>query len=198
MKKRWIAAGLVAVTACSVFISGCGDDKKAAADKIVRVAGTVSVSSSSMDPAKGWDGWYIVRYGVGETLFKVGDGLKIEPWLAEKFEKIDDLTWKITLKKNVTFSNGEAMTPQKVIDSLKRVGDMNERAGFLKTAVYTVDGDAVVIKTEKPRLTLINDLADPYATIIDVANTKDFEKAPIGTGPFVMASYESNKKAVMK
>ena len=70
-----------------------------------------------MDPAKGWDGWYIVRYGVGETLFKVGDGLKIEPWLAEKFEKIDDLTWKITLKKNVTFSNGEAMTPQKVIDS---------------------------------------------------------------------------------
>jgi peptide/nickel transport system substrate-binding protein len=198
MKKRWIAAGLAAVTACSVFISGCGDDKKAAADKIVRVAGTVSVSSSSMDPAKGWDGWYIVRYGVGETLFKVGDGLKIEPWLAEKFEKIDDLTWKITLKKNVTFSNGEAMTPQKVIDSLKRVGDMNERAGFLKTAVYTVDGDAVVIKTEKPRLTLINDLADPYATIIDVANTKDFEKAPIGTGPFVMASYESNKKAVMK
>lgn len=91
MKKRWIAAGLAAVTACSVFISGCGDDKKAAADKIVRVAGTVSVSSSSMDPAKGWDGWYIVRYGVGETLFKVGDGLKIEPWLAEKFEKIDDL-----------------------------------------------------------------------------------------------------------
>ena len=56
MKKRWIAAGLAAVTACSVFISGCGDDKKAAADKIVRVAGTVSVSSSSMDPAKGWDG----------------------------------------------------------------------------------------------------------------------------------------------
>ncbi|MFR6110999.1 MAG: ABC transporter substrate-binding protein [Dialister invisus] len=31
-----------------------------------------------------------------------------------------------------------------------------------------------------------------------MANTKDFEKAPIGTGPFVMASYESNKKAVMK
>lgn len=52
MKKRWIAAGLAAVTACSVFISGCGDDKKAEADKIVRVAGTVSVSSSSMDPAK--------------------------------------------------------------------------------------------------------------------------------------------------
>ena len=31
-----------------------------------------------------------------------------------------------------------------------------------------------------------------------MANTKDFEKAPIATGPFVMASYESNKKAVMK
>ena len=48
---------------------------------------------------KGWDGWYIVRYGVGETPFKVEDGLKIEPWLAEKFEKIDDLTWKKSLTK---------------------------------------------------------------------------------------------------
>ena len=197
MKKKWIIAGLAAAAVCSLFISGCGGEKKGEGDKIVRVAGTVSVSTT-MDPAKDWEGWYIVRYGVGETLFRISGNLKVEPWLAESFEKLDDLTWKITLKKNVTFSNGEAMTPQKVIDSLKRVGGMNERAGYLKTAEYRVEGNAVIIKTEKPRFTLINDLADPYATIVDVANTKDFEKAPIATGPFVMASYESNKKAVMK
>ncbi len=54
MKKRWIAAGLAAVTACSVFISGCGDDKKAAADKIVRVAGTAQrLSTLRMGRAAG-------------------------------------------------------------------------------------------------------------------------------------------------
>ena len=86
MKKRWIAAGLAAVTACSVFISGCGDDKKAEADKIVRVAGTVSVSSSSMDPAKGWDGWYIVRYGVRRCLKWATDS-RLNPGLLKSLKR---------------------------------------------------------------------------------------------------------------
>lgn len=200
MKKKWMAAGLAALAVCSLTFAGCGGgDKKAAAggDKTIRVAGTVSVNNS-LDPAKGWDGWYIVRYGVGETLFKLGEGLKPEPWLAEKAEKVDDLTWKITLKKDLTFSNGEKVTPEKVIASLKRVGEMNERAVAFKTAAYSVDGNAVVIKTEKPQITLINDLCDPYTTIIDVEKTTDFVKAPIGTGPFVMESFDPEKKAVMK
>lgn len=196
MKKKYAAVAVAALTACSLMITGCGGDNKKA-DKTVRIGGTVSVSTT-MDPAKGWEGWYTVRYGVGETLFKVGKGLKAEPWLAEKFEQLDPLTWKITLKKNLTFSNGEKVTPEKVIAALKRAGEINERATVLKTAEYSVDGDALIIKTEKPHNTLIHDLCDPYATIIDVANTKDFENAPIGTGPFVMASYEPNKKAVMK
>lgn len=111
MKKKYAAVAVAALTACSLMITGCGGDSKKA-DKTVRIGGTVSVSTT-MDPAKGWEGWYTVRYGVGETLFKVGKGLKAEPWLAEKFERLDPLTWKITLKKNLTFSNGEKVTPEK-------------------------------------------------------------------------------------
>ena len=30
------------------------------------------------------------------------------PWLAESWEQVDDLTWRITLRPNVAFTNGEA------------------------------------------------------------------------------------------
>ena len=55
----------------------------------------------------------------------------------------------------------------------------------------------LTIRTKEPYATLVNDLCDPYAVIVDVAGTKDFENAPICTGPFVMSSFEADKHAVM-
>lgn len=191
--KRKLCLVLSAVTLIILGLVGCG---QTSSDKIIRIGGT-TVVSSSVDPAKDWEGWYTVRFGVGETLFKLDKDLVPQPWLAAKSEQRDPQTLVITLKDKLTFSNGEKVTPEKVIASLQRAGEMNSRATALKNATYAVEGNAVVIKTQQPYANLINDLTDPYAAIIDVANTKDFEKSPIGTGPFVMKSFEANKKAVM-
>ena len=192
--KRLCAALLLAVP---LTMSGCGgSDQAADSKKIVRVGGTVAVTSS-MDPAKEWMGWYAVRYGVGETLFRLDDSMKPQPWLAEKAENVEPTVWRITLKDNVTFSNGEKMTADKVIASLKRTAETNDRAAWLKDAEYTAEGNVLTIRTKEPYATLVNDLCDPYAVIVDVAGTKDFENAPICTGPFVMSSFEADKHAVM-
>ena len=92
--KRLCAALLLAVP---LTMSGCGgSDQAADSKKIVRVGGTVAVTSS-MDPAKEWMGWYAVRYGVGETLFRLDDSMKPQPWLAEKAENVEPTVWHITL-----------------------------------------------------------------------------------------------------
>lgn len=195
-KLLCITAAMMAATFAFTGCGGDGGDKKGG-NKVVRVAGTSSVIAS-LDPAKDWDGWYIVRYGVGETLFKLDEKLNPAPWIASKFEMVDTQTWKITLNDKVTFSNGQKVTAEKVIASLKRTGSMNSRASVLAKAEYKAEGNVITIKTEKPSPTLIHELCEPYATIIDVEGTKDFVKAPIGTGAFVMESFEPNKKAVMK
>ncbi len=123
--------------------------------------------------------------------------MKPQPWLAEKAENIEPTVWRITLKDNVTFSNGEKMTADKVIASLKRTAETNDRAAWLKDAEYTAEGNILTIRTKAPYATLVNDLCDPYAVIVDVAGTKDFENEPICTGPFVMSSFEADKHAVM-
>lgn len=196
MKKK-ISIFLVVVMTLILMLTGCGDkDQATTTDKTIRVGGTGAVTDC-LDPAKDWCGWYTVEYGVGETLFRLDTQLNPEPWLAESYENVDELTWKIQLKENLTFSNGEAVTPEKVIESLKRTGEMNVRANALKEAEYSVDGNAVVAKTKEPYVTFINDLCDPYAVIIDVKGSDDVENKPVGTGPFVIESFEPSVKAAM-
>ncbi len=194
MKKK-ISLLLLVVMVIAVALSGCGN-KKETGDKTVKVGGTSAVTDT-MDPASEWKGWYTVRYGVGETLFKLNKELTPEPWIAEKYENVDDTTWKITIKDGVTFSNGEKVTGEKVVASLKRTAEMNERAISLKNSTITADGNSVTIKTAEPYVTLVNDLCDPYAVIVDVEGTKDFTNAPICTGPFVMSKFEPEAKAEM-
>ena len=195
--KRLCAAFLIGVP---LAMSGCGGSDQAASDtkKVIHVGGMNAVSTGSIDSGKEWNGWYTVRYGIGETLFRLDEKMNPQPWLAQKAENVEPTVWRITLKDNVTFSNGEKMTAEKVIASLKRTAELNERASYLKDAEYKAEGNVLTIRTKEPYATLVNDLCDPYAVILDVAGTKDFDNAPIGTGPFVMTAFDPEKKAVME
>ena len=51
-----------------------------------------------------------IRYG--ETLLKTSKGMKLEPWLAESWENVDDNTWKIKIRDNVKFHNGKKSMEQ--------------------------------------------------------------------------------------
>ena len=48
-----------------------------------------------------------VCYNIHDTLFHPQEDATVLPALAEKWEKVDDLTWKITLRKDAVFHNGE-------------------------------------------------------------------------------------------
>lgn len=57
--------------------------------------------------------------------------MKAKPWLAKSCEAVDDTTWKITLRDDVTFQNGKKMTAQSVIDSWNRTMKINTRLNEL-------------------------------------------------------------------
>lgn len=64
-------------------------------------------ANGGIDPHLSYAGWSTVRYGVGECLVKISEEGTIEPWIADSWTLIDDLTWEINIKDNVTFSNGK-------------------------------------------------------------------------------------------
>lgn len=40
-------------------------------------------------------------------------------WLAESFERIDDLTWRFRLRPGISFSNGEPLNADAVVETIK-------------------------------------------------------------------------------
>lgn len=145
--------------------------------------------TEGIDPAKDWEGWFTVRFGIGETLFRLTNDFDVEPWLASSYKKIDDSTWEIHLKENISFSNGNPVTSESVIASLKRVGDNHKEGKIFKTATYTAnDSQTFTIHTEKPSPQFIHELVDPKTAIVDVTSTDKI----IGTGPYEVTDFKPN------
>ncbi|MCI2105444.1 MAG: ABC transporter substrate-binding protein [Intestinimonas sp.] len=158
---------------------------------------------SELDPADAYNGWGTIRYGVGETLFKLDDSLNIVPVLVSDYKLSDDhMTWTLTLRDGVKFQNGDAMDGGAVKASLERVAAQNERAASdLKLNSITAQGNTVSITTAEPNPTLLNALCDPYACIVDAAaddGSGKFEQYPVCTGPYMVKEYVEDDHAYLE
>ncbi|MDO4293301.1 MAG: ABC transporter substrate-binding protein [Eubacteriales bacterium] len=211
MKKRNIAA-LLCTVLFSLSLGACGQTDQASQTGQASQANTAETSSEaasetssdtqkslvwgdttfntmngepSIDPHADSGGWACIRYGVGETLFHFSDAMEMEPWLAEGYKNIDELTWEITLRDGVRFSNGKAMDANAVKACLETlIAKMERAASALHIDTLTAEGQTLTIRTTEPVPTLLNYLCDPYGCIIDVDADVAAEGIVIGTGPY--------------
>lgn len=149
---------------------------------------------ADVNPHNGYAGWACIRYGVGETLFRYSDSMKLEPWLATEYENLDENTWKVTLRDDVTFTSGRAMDGEAVKECLEHLTETHERAkGDLKIREITAEGQTVTITTEEPVPALMNYLSDPYGCIIDIKEGITEDGNVSGTGPYKATEVETDK-----
>lgn len=149
-KLSKIAAIAMAFTMACGILSGCGGSQSAktadsAANQTTESAegqtkGTqeaedgkhINVAffwiTSDLDPANNYNGWVLSRLGVGESLVKLNDELKVEACLADSWENVDETTWKFHIREGVMFSNGKAVDAEAVKASIERAISMNDRA----------------------------------------------------------------------
>ncbi|MDO4475878.1 MAG: ABC transporter substrate-binding protein [Lachnospiraceae bacterium] len=141
---------------------------------------------ANINPHEAYCGWACLRYGVGETLFKIQDDSTLAPWLAEGYELVDENTWKITMKEGVCFSNGKPCDAQAVKASLEHLIEVHDRArGDLKIASMEAEGNVLTIVTESTNPTLLNYLSEAYGCVIDMEEGITEDGMVVGTGPYV-------------
>ena len=181
-------AGIILVMAAVSGIAGCG--KSTASTEKVFYYGDTTFNAENdetdVNPHNGYSGWACIRYGVGETLFKYSDTMELEPWLAESYENVDELTWKINLKDGITFTSGRKLDGDAVKECIEHLVEVHKRAaGDLNIERVEAEADTVIITTAKPVPALINYLSDPYGCIIDMQAGITDEGNVSATGPYI-------------
>ena len=206
MKKKdlWkkTSAVLLALVMSAGLLTGCRDDasssaEESAGEKVFYYGDTTfnaENDEADVNPHNGYAGWACIRYGIGETLFRYSDSMELEPWLAEKYENVDEHTWTVTLREGVTFTSGRALDAQAVKECLEHLTEQHERAkGDLKIKEIAADGQTLTITTEEPVPALMHYLSDPYGCIIDMEAGITEDGNVSGTGPYKATLVETDK-----
>ncbi len=193
-KKAMFLALLVSLTALCAC-NGGSSGKKGSEDSVSAVVG-ITQDLDSLDPHKA------VAAGTDEVLFNVFEGLvkpsadgTLVPAVAKDYTIAPDgMSYTFTLRENVKFHNGKAVTADDVVYSIKRCAgllDEKDPEVVVESALSVIsavekDGEnTIVIKLSEPNTELLGFLT---CFIIPMDYDKQ-ESAPIGTGPYKFVSY---------
>jgi peptide/nickel transport system substrate-binding protein len=160
-----------------------------------------SIFDSSMDPVKGF-----MSYGypfVNEALIQADTNSEYVADLATDWEVSEDaLTYTFNLREGVTFSDGTPFTAEDVVFTYEEVQKNqanNENVDLTKLKSVEADGDYKVVFT-------LNECYSPFLDTVamlqivpsDSYNSETFDTAPIGTGAYKVAEYDTNQQIILQ
>jgi peptide/nickel transport system substrate-binding protein len=148
---------------------------------------------------------------VFDTLTWSGDGLEIEPRLAESWRPLDATSWEFKLRRGVKFHDGSDFTAEDVKFSIERiplVTGPNPLTIYVRRVKETkiVDPFTLHIVTDGPAPNLPNDfirlfiVSQKVATGLNKDNSNEAfnsGKAAIGTGPYKFVSWNPKDQLVL-
>lgn len=136
-----------------------------------------------------------------ESLVSLDEDGEVVPWLATEWDASDDgLEWEFTLRDDVTFTDGTPFDAEAVAANIAHVQDpaTASSTGYLALAkiedVVAVDDHLVRFEMSAPDSALLESLSQVW---VAMESPKALERsqeencaAPVGTGPFVVDTWE--------
>ena len=122
----------------------------------------------------------------------LSDGEEIQPNVAESWEQPDETTWIFHLRDDVRFHDGTPLTARDVRTSIERVRDAGTAQSALWQSVVDFeenDDHTLTVITEEPLGTMLTSLTVMYVLPADRMEEEGFFQAPVGSGPFPVASF---------
>ncbi len=140
--------------------------------------------------------------------------LSLEPDLATKWDRVDETTWRFTLRQGVTFHNGNAFNADDVVYSFKRQTQESSEMSFALASVETVrkvDDYTVEIVTKGPDPILLLNMPNFYIVdqeymeannafeVVRGAGKTNFANLNAnGTGPFRLVEWVQDNRVVLE
>lgn len=219
MRQNWMKKMLkaVLVTAVTVSMAACGggggssdgdsqaETAEVPADGVSTVYVQLKGDFANFQPStKNQEENVSTRLSYYETLFQWDYNGECTPLLAESYEWVDGTHIKIKLHENIHTHDGNPVTANDVLWSLKYASESPEfmrhtqNINFDDTEV--LDDYTIQIAINTPNVLFLNDLSR-----IDITAEKSFNDSPdhmltcgVGTGPYKMVSYTPGVEFVLE
>ena len=149
-----------------------------------------------------------VALAIYDPLVSFDEDGKFIPYLAKSVTASFDLkTWTVVLNPNIKFSDNTPLNADAVIAHWQRMIKPANKSQWQKTAAQhgaptKTDDLTLVFNMSEPYVGFINDIAGsmgyiPSPTAV-AADPKGFGLKPVGSGPFILQSFETGGKIVVK
>lgn len=169
---------------------------------------TLSGEPTTLNPhAIGQLNAYIVNYCIYDTLLKKDADGNIAPNVAKEYEPIDDTHIRFHLRDDVMFSNGEKLTAEDVLYTIKCITESSSTkatyAAFDGENSYVEDEYTVVVALKKPFAAVYDFLTHSYSSIVcksyyEAVGKDEYGINPVGSGPYTLDSWTSGSSIVLK
>lgn len=136
-------------------------------------------------------------------LFKTNENMEIVPDLCESYEILSDTEWQFKIKEGVKFHNGETVTAEDVKATLELAARSPEVAQHVSEIkeIEVLDEFTVKVTTDGAYSGLLTDLTN-YGTYVLpkvlIESGHDFNKEPIGTGPYKFVSWTKGESITLE
>lgn len=169
-------------------------------DSVIVAMGTTSEPEAGFDPAYGWGaGEHVHEPLIQSTLTVTTPDLKIAYDLATGMEVSEDgLTWTVTIRDDVHFTDGEKLTAADVAFTYNTLRDTSSVNDFtmLKNA-EAADDTTVVFHMERPYSIW------PYTMAIvgivpEHAYGADYGGHPIGSGRYILKQWDKGQQVIFE
>ncbi|GIW07154.1 MAG: cytochrome c [Dehalococcoidia bacterium] len=175
--------------------------ERRAANQTLRVAqiglpATLSPESSASNIA--------LYSAIYDSMVWVDGKYNVQPRAAERWSQPDPTTWRFTLRRDLTFSNGDKLTAADVEFTLNlivetRMPQMSQMTNL--TGAKMVDDYTVDVTTRVPDASVVPGLL--YAWIMpknyyNAVGKNGFAVKPIGSGPYELVEFRANDIAIFK
>ncbi|MBO0344337.1 hypothetical protein J0X15_03800 [Roseibium sp. CAU 1637] len=154
---------------------------------------------ATLDPHMQWnpDSYYVYR-NIFDNLVTRDDAGEIVPQVAESWKQLSDTELELDIREGITFHDGEALTADDVVYSVKRITDpefSSPQLGQFNSIIDAkkIDEDTVVLTTKSPYPALLAQLVKLSIVPEHVASElgkEGFNEAPVGSGPYKFAGWD--------
>lgn len=202
--------GLLLASAALFAVAASAAD---AEEKVFRYATTGDILG--LDPHQNNEGpTNTMKANVHGMLLHRKPDLSLHPDLATEWERLDDVTWRFTLREGVTFHNGNPFAANDVVYSFRRQAQEAADMAFVVASIESVtalDDYTVEIKTKAPDPTLLLNMPNFFIVdeefmeannafeVVKGAGSTNFSNINAnGTGPFRVVEWVQDNRVVLE